>query len=187
VSRLIPPLRYAEGDGLYHFELINSPSGSGGGAGNPSEFVLYTVPDGQAAIVRFANVVFIGGGSVGTFTASLYGLYTFGIDASGGFGGELTAPSGASFLSGSQGRITWSTDVDTAYEGPDSNWSKLAQAPLPITYLPETSKVSVNFLPAAGADASVYIDFAQLVVELFHYQGSGSSYTGPTYLLPAGV
>jgi hypothetical protein len=152
------------------------------------EYQLYKTPQGVATVVRYLNVSFLAAGTVGTNSISLYGLYSFGLDEVVGYGGELTAACPVSFAASDKCRVTWATDLRATYSNRSADWGVTVQVPIPITYLPPSTVISVNVSNLGGGDGAQAIDFGQLVVEEMPpgaVGSAGGSANVDLYLLPA--
>lgn len=133
--------------------------------GPSAEYLLWRTPEDAATVVRYANISFNASGTVGTTSISLYGLYNFGTDEVKGYGGELTAPCPVVFQATDACRITWATDLRATYSNRTFDWGVTVQVPIPITYLPPGTAISINVTNLGGVDFAQNIDFGQLVLE----------------------
>jgi hypothetical protein len=179
------PDAFQGADPRYHFVPVPSFASSAPG----EEYQLWRTPENLATVVRYVNISFLGVGTVGTNSISLYGLYPFGIDAVKGYGGELTAACPVSFATTANCRITWATDLRATYSNRNLDWGVTVQVPIPITYLPPSSVISINVTNLGGGDGAQAIDFGQLVLEemppgAIGAGGGGQGRLADVYLLP---
>jgi hypothetical protein len=82
---------------------------------------------------------------------------------------------------------TWSTETTSAYFSQDANQGWVAQAGLPLVFLPENTLINIVRTRSAGGDGNAQILDGFFQMEKFP-QGAvvaGSAGYGQTYLLPA--